>query len=665
MSTDVTPGQLGMATPYNELVGKSDAEMEAEFADYAALGVSWIRTDFYWGMIEPVKGGGYNWAKLDKIVDLADKYGIEVVALLSGKPSWTSAGFKTETDAAAYGNYAKALAEHFEGRVNYWEVMNEQNINGVAPADYVRMLKAAYTAIKAVDADSVVISGGLSPVPATVNGLYGAVDYLKAMYAAGAKDYFDAFGFHPYSWPLMPDDSKSWNGWQIMEDGIRQTMVANGDADLQVWITEMGGPTAGGTNAISEAQQLQILEQSVKLAYGYDWAGPILWYSYKDRGGATTDTENWFGLLGPNGEKKAAYYVFQQYATTDDDRAEAPVVVEPSFLSMAYFGDQTDNIVVGGDMDNIIKGAGGKDVLDGGKGHDLVDGGIGDDVLVGGEGNDILAGGGGNDSLTGGAGADIFAFGNDPGIDWILDYEKGDVIDLSAMDANTALAGLQTFTFVGSKWLSKPGDLGVYLDTKNNRTNIQMDVNGDGKHDLDIYIKGLHTLTAEDFRLTPLVETPTFVISANYTGTAGNDRLIGNAKANVISGMEGNDTIKGGAGDDVLVGHIGNDVLYGGAGADRFDFNDARYFGYDLIMDFEAGDRIDLSGVDANATLAGNQEFTLIGSKWLSKAGELGVYQDVNRNTTEIQGYVDNDKKIDFIIKLDGLHNLTAADLVL
>ena len=68
----------------------------------------------------------------------------------------------------------------------------------------------------------------------------------------------------------------------------------------------------------------------------------------------------------------------------------------------------------------------------------------------------------------------------------------------------------------------------------------------------------------------------------------------------------------------------------GGAGRDTFDFNHIVESGYgraapDLIADFAHGlDRIDLSGIDANVRVAGNQAFAFLGAKnFTAHAGEL------------------------------------------
>lgn len=71
----------------------------------------------------------------------------------------------------------------------------------------------------------------------------------------------------------------------------------------------------------------------------------------------------------------------------------------------------------------------------------------------------------------------------------------------------------------------------------------------------------------------------------------------------------------GDAGNDSLAGGAGRDVMLGGAGADRFIFSAISDTGLqeslrDIVYDLQAGDRIDLSGIDANPYLPGNQAFT-------------------------------------------------------
>jgi serralysin len=78
--------------------------------------------------------------------------------------------------------------------------------------------------------------------------------------------------------------------------------------------------------------------------------------------------------------------------------------------------------------------------------------------------------------------------------------------------------------------------------------------------------------------------------------------------------------LTGALGNDTLTGGLGLDRMNGGGGRDVFDFNRVVDTGHtlataDVISGFvHGGDRIDLSTLDANASVTGNQAFTFIGA---------------------------------------------------
>ncbi|HTV68174.1 MAG TPA: M10 family metallopeptidase C-terminal domain-containing protein, partial [Rhizobiaceae bacterium] len=91
----------------------------------------------------------------------------------------------------------------------------------------------------------------------------------------------------------------------------------------------------------------------------------------------------------------------------------------------------------------------------------------------------------------------------------------------------------------------------------------------------------------------------------------------------------------------------------------------------DIITDFVSGvDRIDLSAIDANTHIAGNQKFGWKGAAGFSfSAGEL-VYKTFNfagtaNDQTIIYGDIDGNGAADFQIQLKGIKTLSAADFVL
>src|SRR4029077_6169665 len=88
-----------------------------------------------------------------------------------------------------------------------------------------------------------------------------------------------------------------------------------------------------------------------------------------------------------------------------------------------------------------------------------ITGGAGNDTLNGLAGYDRITGGSGTDYLTGGTGADRFVLKtiadspNSAARDVITDFDhaQADLIDLTALDANTAATGDQAFTFIGTQ----------------------------------------------------------------------------------------------------------------------------------------------------------------------------------------------------------------------
>jgi Ca2+-binding RTX toxin-like protein len=164
----------------------------------------------------------------------------------------------------------------------------------------------------------------------------------------------------------------------------------------------------------------------------------------------------------------------------------------------------------------------------------------------------------------------------------------------------------------------------------------------------------------------------------NLSGSNFGDTLTGNTLANTLNGFSGNDvlnggagndTLNGGSGNDLLTGGLGRDLMTGGTGFDRFDFNSVSesppgLFTRDVITDFDgngifAGDRIDVSTIDANVLLFGNQAFSFIGGAAFTAAGQLRYAGGV------VQGSTDADASAEFEIRLSASPALVASDILL
>lgn len=172
-------------------------------------------------------------------------------------------------------------------------------------------------------------------------------------------------------------------------------------------------------------------------------------------------------------------------------------------------GDSGRDSLDGGADDDIVQGGDDHDRLHGGSGRDNLDGGAGNDRLDGGTQGDRLRGGSGRDSFIGGLGADRFVFDDRDFSgataltgDRIIDFhrQENDRINLAPVDANTRVAGDQTFTFLGSAAFGKKaGELRV--EKGSGFCTIFGDQNGDGAADFAIRVDGVATLAAGDFLL--------------------------------------------------------------------------------------------------------------------------------------------------------------------
>ena len=139
-------------------------------------------------------------------------------------------------------------------------------------------------------------------------------------------------------------------------------------------------------------------------------------------------------------------------------------------------------------------------------------------------------------------------------------------------------------------------------------------------------------------------------------------------------GEKGDDTLYGQSGKDILRGGSGSDSMWGGSEADVFDFDLVSHSpasARDLIWDFSKaeGDKLDLSGIDANNTNFWiiNDAFTFIGSNdFTGVPGQLRFEQhDAFFDNTTVSGDVDGDGAADFEAVCLGLIDFTAADFML
>jgi Ca2+-binding RTX toxin-like protein len=158
-----------------------------------------------------------------------------------------------------------------------------------------------------------------------------------------------------------------------------------------------------------------------------------------------------------------------------------------------------DDVVAGKGGNDIINGGPGDDTLSGDSGRDTLNGGEDADTLSGGSGVDRLVGGADDDRLTGGGANDIFVFDTEEVGDVIADFQRGDKIDLQAIDANTLVALDQAFVSVtASDVLGGVQTLNFFSEDQN--TIVQGNTDADTDVEFQVVLENFSgNLTLADF----------------------------------------------------------------------------------------------------------------------------------------------------------------------
>jgi hypothetical protein len=305
------------------------------------LGMRWVKQQIEWKAYETSRGN-IDWASLDQMVNTLEAAGVNILFSVVKAPAWARDTVDEDgppTNYQDYANFVGALAQRYRGRVDAYEIWNEQNLrrewnspaHPISAAGYVEMLRLAYAAIKAQDPSAIVVAGGVAPTG--FNDGVNAIDdrvYVRAMYASGVAQYSDALGAHPNGWANPPDsvccnntagvlthdDHPSFFFLQTLRD-YRNIMVQSGDANTFIWATEFGWGTNADTGTPPPAgyefvaytdlnEQAQYIVRAFQLGRDLNYVGPMfLWnLNFCEAAGAASEQCLW-ALTGPGGPRPA------------------------------------------------------------------------------------------------------------------------------------------------------------------------------------------------------------------------------------------------------------------------------------------------------------------------------------------------------------------------
>jgi hypothetical protein len=226
-------------------------------------------------------------------------------------------------DPLLFAEFCGAVATRYAGRIAAYEVWNEPNLarewnsQPPNPGQYVELLKACYLAIKAADPQAIVVSAGLAPT-GTDDPVVAMPDmqFYEALYAAGGAPYFDVLGVHapgymnppersPDETEADPDLAVRWITFRHVED-VRALMVAQGDGDKQIAITEMGWTSdpvndAYSWYAVDEATRADYLVRAFQYAKAnwQPWIALMSMIYIADPEWTEADEQYWWSITRP------------------------------------------------------------------------------------------------------------------------------------------------------------------------------------------------------------------------------------------------------------------------------------------------------------------------------------------------------------------------------
>jgi len=297
-------------------------DLEARLAAMQQAGIKWGRQDFTWKRIEKTKGE-YAFEPYDRLVEQCHRHGFMIFGNLAYAPEFHDP--RTPEGVAAYAGLARAAAQRYAGKVDYWQIWNEPN-GGFwkgTPEQYASLLAAAGKAIHEANPKAKVLG---------LNMAFCDVLWAEKVLKLVPNDCFDIACFHPYRPPSAPEDRfdwweldqyvKSWHKRDLTPEYplVRMSFLEQTDALVKVmekfgkpkplWITEICWNTHIHPYGTSELRQADLAVRFHLLCLASRKIEKVFWWTLRDGGERQFDQADMVGLMRHDLSPKYAYYAY-------------------------------------------------------------------------------------------------------------------------------------------------------------------------------------------------------------------------------------------------------------------------------------------------------------------------------------------------------------------
>jgi hypothetical protein len=282
-----------------------------EIARMGAGRVGTLRINLSWSAVQPTASSPLDFSRYDLIIGAAALQGIGVLPTVFGSPGWASSQPKfppSGPSRGAFRAFVQAAAQRYGSNgtfwssnpsipkipVTYWQLWNEMNspsfwFQKPKPGLYVKLLKLFHRGIKAGDRSGKVVLGGMFPTPNVRNGVT-LKRYLRGIYKAKGKKFFEAVALHPYAFTPK---------FALLDArNTREIMSRFKDKKAKLWVTEVGWATGGEGSPLQvslegQASYLHTTFRLLAKARKQLGIAGVVWYSWRDLPGRI-----WFNHTG-------------------------------------------------------------------------------------------------------------------------------------------------------------------------------------------------------------------------------------------------------------------------------------------------------------------------------------------------------------------------------
>jgi hypothetical protein len=321
------PAWSAAASPFGINVhAPQGAALAAQLDSVQAAGIGWIRIDFIWAAVEPVRGK-YQWRAYDAIAAAAKARGLQVFATIAYTPAWATDGpaiTGVPRNPDDWRRICFRAAKRYRNKIRYWGLWNEPNL----PRFWSGSRQQYVDVILKVGADAIHTGNPAAQVggPELAHLTAGNADWYdwlrRTLLEAG--DRLDFITHHVYNtdgsrYVTARLEAKTVFGgkpalWDAVPPSVKEVLRSTGWLGKKpFWLTETGWESARTSESRQADYYRGLLTDWFTGQRGRDWINRIFFYELQDA--PPPDGFTW-GILRSDGSPKPAFGAYRNFVAS-------------------------------------------------------------------------------------------------------------------------------------------------------------------------------------------------------------------------------------------------------------------------------------------------------------------------------------------------------------